>query len=118
MRSLVLATGLFTTVASLAVTTPVAGQSSSPGQPQEVPGRGGRVVPPWRMSIRADNDAFNFWKAITDRPDKEYTNGDEVSFEISSAPWWGKQFAKRRRPCRGNETADDSQSTNVTVGAP
>ena len=33
------------------------------------------------MSVRADNDAFNFWRPITDRPDKEYTNGDEVSFE-------------------------------------
>ena len=62
-----------------------------------------RITPPWRMSIRADNDAFNFWIPVTDRPDKEYTNGNEVSFEVSAAPLWGKLFAKRRRPCRGTE---------------
>jgi hypothetical protein len=64
-----------------------------------------RLTPPWRMSVRADNDAFNFWRAVTERPDKEYTNGDEVIFELSSAPWWGGKFAKRRKPCTGLEDA-------------
>ena len=77
-----------------------------PGQPGVQNARA-RIAPPWRMSVRADNDAFNFWKPITDRPDKEYTNGDEVSFEISAAPVWGRSFAKRRRPCRGNEDAGE-----------
>ena len=64
-----------------------------------------RIQPPWRMSVRADNDAFNFWRSITDRPDKEYTNGDRVTIEIGGAPWWGKRFAKRRTPCDGTEPA-------------
>ena len=55
------------------------------------------------MTVRADNDAFNFWRGITDRPDKEYTNGDQVTVEFSAAPWWGKHFAKRHAPCRGAE---------------
>lgn len=57
------------------------------------------------MSVRADNDAFNFWQGITDRPDQEYTNGDEVTVEFSSAPWWGKRFAPHRAPCTGIEMA-------------
>ena len=65
-----------------------------------------RVRPPWRMSVRADNDAFNFWRGITDRPDKEYTNGDEVTVELSSAPWWGRRFAKHLTPCTGEESSD------------
>jgi len=65
-----------------------------------------RVRPPWRMSVRADNDAFNFWRGITDRPDKEYTNGDEVTLELSAAPWWGRRFAKHLMPCTGEEPSE------------
>ena len=64
------------------------------------------VRPPWRMSVRADNDAFNFWRGITDRPDKEYTNGDEATVEMSAAPWWGRRFAKHLTPCTGDEPSD------------
>jgi len=77
-------------------------QTTSPG-PQSQGNQAGRPTPPWRMTVRADNDAFNFWRPITDRPDKEYTNGDEVSFEASAAPWWGRRFARRRMPCTGLE---------------
>ena len=62
-----------------------------------------RIQPPWRMSVRADNDAFNFWRPVTDRPDKEYTNGDEVELELAVAPLWGKRFAKGSAPCTGTE---------------
>lgn len=76
-----------------------------------------RIQPPWRLSVRADNDAFNFWRSITDRPDKEYTNGDQVIIEISGAPWWGKRFAKRRAPCDGTEGADARcLTTALSVG--
>jgi len=79
----------------------LAAQQPTPRQPTSVP-RSYRSSP-WRMSVRADNDAFNFWRGIHDRPDKEYTNGDEVSVEFSAAPWWGKRFASRLAPCIGNE---------------
>jgi hypothetical protein len=76
-----------------------------------------RVQSPWRMSVRADNDAFNFWRSITDRPDKEYTNGDQVIIEIAGAPWWGRRFAKRRSPCNGTETPDmRCLTTSLSVG--
>jgi len=82
-----------------------AAQTAAPGTPTQAPQRA-RLTPPWRMSVRADNDAFNFWREITERPDKEYTNGDVVTFELASARWWGKQFAKRHAPCTGLESAE------------
>jgi len=78
---------------------PLAAQQ--PTQPSPAPRS--HVVPPWRMSVRADNDAFNFWRGIHDRPDKEYTNGDEMTVEFSAAPWWGKRFASHLSPCMGTE---------------
>ena len=82
------------------------GAAQLPAAPasQSAPAARTRFTPPWRMSVRADNDAFNFWQAITDRPDQEYTNGDEVTVEFSAAPWWGRKFARRRAPCMGIET--------------
>lgn len=81
---------------------PAAAQVPAPAQP---PAQRSRLQPPWRLSVRADNDAFNFWQPIVQRADREYTNGDEAVLELSSAPWWGKRFAKNRAPCSGNEGA-------------
>lgn len=102
--------GLLAILVGAAAATPATllrAQAPVPAQPGQLPSARARIAPPWRMSIRADNDAFNFWRPITDRPDKEYTNGDEVAFELSAAPWWGRRFAGRRRPCRGNEGSGD-----------
>jgi hypothetical protein len=76
-----------------------------------------RITPPWRMSVRADNDAFNFWRGITDRPDKEYTNGDQATLEFSGAPLWGRHFAKHRAPCTGLEpSAARCLTTALSIG--
>ena len=94
----------------------VGAQTPAPGTPAAPTGRR-HPTPPWRMSVRADNDAFNFWRPIHDRPDKEYTNGDEVTFEGSAAPWWGKRFAGRRKACTGLEDADTRcLTTAVSIG--
>ena len=72
---------------------------------------------PWRLMVQADNDAFNFWRSIIDRPDEEYTNGDRVTFESGRAPWWGKRFAPNRTPCTGLETSGERcLVTAFTVG--
>jgi lipid A 3-O-deacylase len=107
------ALALLAVAAGLVGTTRLSAQSPAPGQPTSPPSSRSRIAPPWRMSVRADNDAFNFWQPITDRPDKEYTNGDEVSFELSAAPLWGRLFADRRRPCRGNEQEGDRCLTSA-----
>ena len=89
--------------------------AQQPTPPSSVPRA--RLSPPWRMSVRADNDAFNFWRGIHDRPDKEYTNGDELTVEFSAAPWWGKRFASRLAPCMGNEPSGARcLTTAVSIG--
>ena len=95
--------GRFWTIATLVGMAggSLAAQQATPPQPSSAPRS--RLSLPWRMTVRADNDAFNFWRGVHDRPDKEYTNGDEVIVEFSAAPWWGKRFASRRAPCTANE---------------
>jgi hypothetical protein len=96
---------------------PPTSQASAQQPTASLPTQRAGVQRPWRMSVRADNDAFNFWRSITDRPDKEYTNGDQVVIEIAGAPWWGKRFAKRRSPCDGAETPDmRCLTTALSVG--
>jgi lipid A 3-O-deacylase len=91
--------------------------STTPGTPSTPANQRTRLTPPWRMTVRADNDAFNFWRAITERPDKEYTNGDEVAFELSAAPWWGRRFARHRAPCTGLEVSGSRcLMTAVSIG--
>jgi len=98
----------------------LAAQQPTPRQPtpqQPTPAPRPRHVPPWRMSVRADNDAFNFWRGIHDRPDKEYTNGDAVTVEFSAAPWWGRRFARHLQPCMGSEPSGGRcLTTAVSMG--
>jgi len=98
----------------------LAAQQPTPRQPtpqQPTPAPRPRHVPPWRMSVRADNDAFNFWRGIHDRPDKEYTNGDAVTVEFSAAPWWGRRFARHLEPCKGSESSGGRcLTTAVSIG--
>ncbi len=89
-----------------ALVAPALAQQPAPGTLNRSDQQRSRIQPPWRFSVRADNDAFNFWRSITQRPDKEYTNGDEVEFELSAAPWWGKRFARRSTPCTGSEAPE------------
>ena len=96
---------------------PPTSQASAQQPTASLPTQRAGVQRPWRMSVRADNDAFNFWRSITDRPDKEYTNGDQVVIEIAGAPWWGKRFAKGRSPCDGAETPDmRCLTTTLSIG--
>ena len=85
----------------LTIATAVGAQQPTSGTPAA--SERSRIQPPFRLSVRADNDAFNFWQPIVKRADREYTNGDLVIVELSSAPWWGRRFAGRRAACNGLE---------------
>jgi lipid A 3-O-deacylase len=40
------------------------------------------------LSVRVDNDAFDFWRLPWNRPDEEYTSGVHVTYDGGGAPWW------------------------------
>jgi len=51
------------------------------------------------VTLRLDNDTFNFWKTPGNRPDEEYTSGVHLIYEGGGAPWWARSFAKAYRGC-------------------
>jgi lipid A 3-O-deacylase len=47
-----------------------------------------RAQAPVTFTIRADNDAFDFWQPAPRRPDEEYTSGVRAVLELTgAAPW-------------------------------
>jgi lipid A 3-O-deacylase len=62
---------------------------------QSAPPRAGQ---PLSLSIRADNDAFDFWEAPFQRPDQEYTSGVRITLEVSGGAPWERWF-HRVAPC-------------------
>ena len=42
------------------------------------------------VSVRADNDAFNFWQAPWNRPDEEYTSGVRLTVDYAGRAWWAR----------------------------
>lgn len=50
---------------------------------------------PLAVSVRADNDAFDFWMPPWSRPDEEYTSGVRATFEYAGAAWWERWLHRR-----------------------
>jgi lipid A 3-O-deacylase len=42
------------------------------------------------LSLRIDNDAFDFWMLPWNRPDEEYTSGVHVTYDGGRSPWWSR----------------------------
>lgn len=42
------------------------------------------------VTVRADNDAFNFWQAPWNRPDEEYTSGVRLTVDYAGRAWWAR----------------------------
>jgi hypothetical protein len=62
---------------------------------------------PHTLSLRTDNDAFDFWMLPWNRPDDEYTSGVHITYDGGDAPWWARSFLRgdaacttRSRSCR------------------
>lgn len=51
------------------------------------------------VTVRADNDAFNFWQYPWQRPDEEYTSGVRLTLDFDGAAPWVKRFAKALGAC-------------------
>ena len=53
------------------------------------------------LSIRADNDAFDFWQSPPERPDEDYSSGVQVIYDNGWSPWWAKHIWLGTRQCVG-----------------
>ena len=51
------------------------------------------------FSMRADNDAFDFWMAPWNRPDEEYTSGVHLAYDGGEVPWWARRIASGLQFC-------------------
>lgn len=87
------------------------------------------VSVPHTISVRADNDAFDFWMEPWNRPDEEYTSGVRVTDEGGDAPRWMQRWVPRiaglptcsigLTRCRSgrSELGQDIYTPSVSVGA-
>jgi lipid A 3-O-deacylase len=60
---------------------------------------------PHMLTVRADNDAFDFWMYPWNRPDDEYTSGVHITYDGGDAPRWSRAFFRRGSPCIGQATS-------------
>lgn len=60
---------------------------------------------PRTFTLRADNDAFNFWTSPWERPDGEYTSGVHITYEGGAAPRWSPSFMRTGAPCTNDAPA-------------
>ena len=51
------------------------------------------------FTVRADNDAFDFWMLPWNRPDEEYTSGVHLTYEGGDAPRWARPALRGYAAC-------------------
>ncbi|HEU4785967.1 MAG TPA: lipid A deacylase LpxR family protein [Gemmatimonadaceae bacterium] len=82
---------------------------------------------PKTFSLRADNDAFDFWMLPWNRPDEDYTSGVHLDYDGGDAPRWSHGLMKGRgecvvhaRTCRTSrlELGQDIYTPSVDVNDP
>jgi lipid A 3-O-deacylase len=54
---------------------------------------------PRQLTLRLDNDAFNFWLAPYKRSDEEYTSGVRLTYENGWTPWWASRVWPKVERC-------------------
>jgi lipid A 3-O-deacylase len=87
----------------LAMAVPLGAAFSQSGAPPRAP---------HTLTLRADNDAFDFWMLPWNRPDEEYTSGVHIDYEGGDAPAWARRFLNGRLECAvGVRTCRSSRAT-------
>ncbi|MEP6492188.1 MAG: lipid A deacylase LpxR family protein [bacterium] len=54
---------------------------------------------PHTLTLRIDNDAFDFWMQPYNRPDEEYTSGVHITYDGGDAPWWSRALLRGDLAC-------------------
>lgn len=68
---------------------------------------------PRTFSLRADNDAFDFWMLPWNRPDDEYTSGVHIDVDGGEAPWWARHALAGLQACTTKSTACRSSRSEI-----
>jgi hypothetical protein len=69
---------------------------------------------PRTLSLRIDNDAFDFWMQPYDRPDEEYTSGVHITYDGGNAPWWSKSLFRAGGACDAHAT--ECRTARMEIG--
>jgi len=69
----------------------------------------------WTPRLQLDNDAYNFWKWHTKRPDEEYTNGVFASLDGWQAPRWARMFARSVKDCTEAQAGAPCHGAQLTM---
>jgi hypothetical protein len=69
---------------------------------------------PQSVSVRVDNDAFDFWMQPYNRPDEEYTSGVRITLDGTLSPWWWWSFENRDALCTYRAT--DCRTSRAELG--
>ena len=67
---------------------------------------------PASLTLRVDNDAFDFWMLPWNRPDEEYSSGVHITYDGGDAPWWARRFIGRSA-CTTRTTSCRSQRVEI-----
>ncbi len=82
--------------------------------------------PAHRLTLRIDNDAFDFWMQPWNRPDEEYTSGVHITWSGGDAPRWARSALSARTACVAGPTScrtgrleigQDIYTPSVSVGS-
>jgi hypothetical protein len=82
--------------------------------------------PAHRLTVRVDNDAFDFWMQPWNRPDEEYTSGVHITRSGGDAPRWARSALRGRDACTVGATlcrtgyleiGQDIYTPSVSVGS-
>jgi hypothetical protein len=73
-----------------------------------------RAQSPQSLSLRLDNDAFDFWMMPYNRPDEEYTSGVHITYDGARAPWWAKRVFANAAACTYH--VQDCRSSRAELG--
>jgi len=65
------------------------------------------------ISVRADNDAFNFWKPAYQRPDEEYTSGVRGSLVYFGPAWWEHALHRDALQCQHTDAPCATHSYSI-----
>jgi len=66
------------------------------------------------VSVRADNDAFNFWQAPWNRPDEEYTSGVRLVLDYAGNARWARRGHEEPTACA--DALDPCAEHSYTLG--